>query len=667
MRDSRSLVALLLVCVLGCVAPCQLWGQTPVITTVAGNGTAGYSGDNDSAITAKLNAPYGVAVDSAGNFYIPDFRNQRVRKVDTSGIITTIAGNGIGSFAGDNGPATSASLYYPNDVAIDGAGNVYIADMYNQRIRKVDPSGIITTIAGDGTAGYAGDNGPATSARLNYPSGVAVDSTGNVYIADMYNQRIRKVDASGTITTVAGNGNPGYSGDNGSATSASLQNPRGVAVDSTGNLYIAAQWNQRIRKVDTSGVITTIAGNGAAAFTGDNGIATNASLNYPSGVTVDSTGDIYIADTYNQRVRRVDASGIITTIAGDGTAGYAGDNGPPASARLYYPNGVTFDSVGNLYLADTNNFRVRKVTLNKPAVATHFVLSTPASVQAGTAFSFTVTALDQFEHPTAGYKGTVHFTSTDTEALVLPADYTFTGPDKGMHTFAATLKTAGDQAITVTDIAKASLSGTSNMISVSDFSLYATAPAPLSVGGSGSAQVSVGSLFGFNSAVTLSVSGMPAGVTTSFSTSTVTPPAGGSANSTLHIGVSPGNSPSTFTLIVSGNSGGLTHSATVSVTVIADISSLNNVINKMTAAGCIDNRGVSNALIAKVTAAQTAIRAGNIRTATNLLNALLQQISAQSGKHIATSCTASGTTFSPVDVLTGDIQILIATLAPNHH
>jgi sugar lactone lactonase YvrE len=323
-----------------------------VITTVAGNGTFGFSGDNSPAIIAQLNRPAGVAVDSAGNLYIADLGNQRVRKV-SNGVITTVAGNGTPGFSGDNGPATSAQLTFPAGLAVDSAGNLYIADGFNGRIRKVS-NGVITTVAGNGRAGFSGDNGPATSAQLSFPSGVAVDSAGNLYIADELNNRIREV-SNGVITTVAGGGS--LIGENGLATSAQLNLPEDLAVDSVGNLYISELRSNRIRKV-SNGVITTVAGNGTAGFSGDNGPATSAQLNGPSAVAVDSAGSLYIAD-YN-RVRKV-SDGVITTVAGNGTAGFSGDNGSATSAQLYRPGGVAVDSAGNLYIADAANYRIRKV------------------------------------------------------------------------------------------------------------------------------------------------------------------------------------------------------------------------------------------------------------------------------------------------------------------
>jgi uncharacterized protein (TIGR03437 family) len=292
-------------------------GQSGVITTVAGNGTAGYSGDGGPATSAALRLPNGVAVDSSGNLYIADTSNSRIRKVTAStGVITTVAGNGTGGYSGDGGSATSAELFAPSGVAVDNSGNLYIADFVNMDIRKVSASGIITTVAGGGCAASvtpncgAGDGGPATSAELTGPMGVAVDSSGNLYIADFGNSRIRKVTAgTGIITTVAGSAFVGSHGDGGPATSAELFLPSGVAVDSSDNLYIADTSNCRIRKVTAStGVITTVAGNGSEIYSGDGGPATSAALFLPTGVAVDSDGNLYIADTHNQRIRKVTGS-----------------------------------------------------------------------------------------------------------------------------------------------------------------------------------------------------------------------------------------------------------------------------------------------------------------------------------------------------------------------
>jgi RHS repeat-associated protein len=335
-----------------------------IIETVAGDGIGSYSGDGGPAVQAKLYLSHGVVVDASGNIYIADTDNNRIRKVDMSGTITTVAGDGTQGYSGDGGPAVQAKLYYPRGVAVDGSGNIYIADTYNHCVRKVDTGGIITTVAGDGTQDYSGDGGPAVQAKLYRPNGVAVDGSGNIYIADSSNHCVRKVDTGGIITTVAGDGIQGYSGDGGPAVQAKLRHPSGVIVDGSGNIYIADTLNHCIRKVDTSGIITTVAGNGTEGYSGDGGPAAQAKLRHPSGVAVDASGNIYIADTHNNRIRKVDTSGIITTVAGDGTWwwwGYSGDGGPAVQAKLDVPCGVAVDVSGNIYIADYGNHRIRKV------------------------------------------------------------------------------------------------------------------------------------------------------------------------------------------------------------------------------------------------------------------------------------------------------------------
>lgn len=336
------------------------------INTIAGNGTQGYSGDNGVATSAELGQPPDVAVDSVGNIYIADAGNNVIRKVTAStGIITTVAGTGAAGYTGDGGAATSATLNFPFGLAVDGNGNLYIADANNQAIRKVTAStGIITTFAGNGTAGYTGDGGQATSAEIDQPLRVAVDSSGNIYFSDPNNNVIRKVTMStGIITTVAGNGTAGYTGDGGQATNAEISNPYGVAVDGAGNIYISDRANSVIRKVTAStGIITTVAGNGTQGYSGDGGAATSAAVWGPPGVAVDSAGNIYIADLNNDAIRKVSAStGIITTVAGNHSGGFSGDGGPATSAALSGPAGVAVDGNGNLYIADKFNNRIRVV------------------------------------------------------------------------------------------------------------------------------------------------------------------------------------------------------------------------------------------------------------------------------------------------------------------
>ena len=331
------------------------------ITTVAGTGERGYGGDGGPAVEAQLNYPTGIAVDSEGALYIADRDNHRIRRVDGAGTITTLAGTGERGYSENGSPAVEAQLNYPGDVAVDGSGNLYIADTWNRMVRRVDAGGIITTVAGNGGRGFGGGGGPAVRVSLDLPVGVAVDGSGNLYIAESLQHGVHRVDVSGILTRIAGTGERGYSGDGGPATGARLNGPRGVAVDGSGNLYIADRGNDRIRRVDAGGTITTIAGTGEQGYSGDGGPATGARLNTPRGVAVDGLGAVYIAEWGNHRIRRVDAGGTITTVAGTGEGGYSGDGGPAAGAWLHTPEGVTVDGAGNLYIADRGNHRIRRV------------------------------------------------------------------------------------------------------------------------------------------------------------------------------------------------------------------------------------------------------------------------------------------------------------------
>ena len=321
---------------------------TTSILTFAGNGQEGFSGDNGPATSARLNLPLGVAVDIAGNVYIADSGNNDIRKVSNS-VITTVAGNGTSGFDGDGFSPLSAELNSPSGVAVDSAGNLYISDKGNNRIRKVS-NGVITTVAGNGTGGFSGDNGPATSAALNGPTAVSVDAVGNLYIADGGNNRVRLV-SKGVITTVAGNGTAGFRGDGSSPLTAELNNPRNVTTDAAGNLYIADYLNCRIRKVSNS-VIATVVGDGTCGLSGDNGPAIIAHLGAPLAAAVDSASNLYIADNYNV-IRKV-SNGVITTVAGGFNA----------------PQGVAVDSAGNVYVADAGHNRIDLMSPNTTPVIT---------------------------------------------------------------------------------------------------------------------------------------------------------------------------------------------------------------------------------------------------------------------------------------------------------
>jgi len=333
-----------------------------VITALAGNGTRGFSGDGGPAALALVNSPIGIAVSADGSVYFMEQGNHRIRRVGPNGIIATVAGNGIPGFSGDGGPATQASFNYPHSIAVGPDGSLYIGDFLNHRIRRVSPNGIIATVAGNGTKGFSGDGGAATSASLNAPVGIAVGADGSLYISDGENNRIRRVGPDGIIATVAGNGTRGYSGDGGPATSASLNAPVGIAVSTAGNLYIADIGNHRIRRVGVDGIIATIAGNGAVGYSGDGGPAAQASFNYPYSIAVGADSSVYIADNGNNRVRRIGPDGIIATVAGNGTKGFSGDGGPAAQALVNAPPGVAVGVDGSWYVSDNQNHIIRRVS-----------------------------------------------------------------------------------------------------------------------------------------------------------------------------------------------------------------------------------------------------------------------------------------------------------------
>jgi sugar lactone lactonase YvrE len=325
-----------------------------------------------SSLTVPLVLPSAIVFDPSGNLYIAETANHIIRKVDISGHITTIAGTGAQGYSGDAGPAISATLDSPQGLALDTANNLYIADTHNHRIRKLNlTTGVITTIAGTGTSGFSGENALATNAQLNLPTAVAPDTTNNLYFADTGNHRIRKISSTGTITTIAGTGTQGFSGDAGPAILATIDSPTGLVLDAAKNLYLADTHNHRIRKIDaTTGTITTIAGTGIFGFSGDATAATIATLALPHGLTIDANGNLYLADTANHRVRRIDATtGIITTAAGDGTQAFSGDGGPAIAASLDTPSSAAVSPSTLITLVDTGNQRIRQLTA-APAPAT---------------------------------------------------------------------------------------------------------------------------------------------------------------------------------------------------------------------------------------------------------------------------------------------------------
>jgi len=305
---------------------------------------------------AGLKAPRTLAVDDAGNLLVADTENHRIVRIAPSGTMTVVAGTGRPGDSGDGGPATAAQLKDPHGIAVDGAGNIYVADSPNHRIRRIDPAGVITTVAGTGSAGFSGDGGPATAARLNRPRNLTVAPGGALIIADTDNRRIRRVARDGTITTIAGSGRAAAEGDGGPATVAGFADPRDVALDSAGNLYVADTVAHRIRRIDASGTVTTVAGTGSPGFSGDNGPATAALLHEPRGVAVDPAGDVFIADSSNNRVRWIDRAGTIRTLFGTGRR-----SDVPGAMGLADPRGINTDRHRRVFVADTGNHRVLHV------------------------------------------------------------------------------------------------------------------------------------------------------------------------------------------------------------------------------------------------------------------------------------------------------------------
>lgn len=333
-----------------------------IITTVAGNGSTTYTGDGGPATLASLYAPFGVAADLSGNIYITDSKNHCIRKVDVAGTITTITGNGIAGYSGDGGPASDAQINLPTKVTIDASGNVYFIDNGNHRIRRIGLDGIITTIAGTGVADNTGDGGPATDAAMYASSGLALDRFGSIYFGDLTKHTIRKINPSGIISTIAGTGISGYSYDGIPATDAKLNQPFGIDVDDFGNIYVAEYMNNCIRKIDALGMISTLTGYITTGYSGDGGPATAAKLNRPYDVAVAHDGSIFIADESNYAIRKIAPNGIISRVAGTAVMGYSGDGGPATNARISSTTDVALDNFGNLLFTEASGGnRIRKV------------------------------------------------------------------------------------------------------------------------------------------------------------------------------------------------------------------------------------------------------------------------------------------------------------------
>ncbi len=388
-------------------------GLSQNISTIAGTGGSTFSGESVSAITAGIPNPGGGKFDKNGNYYFVDGVNShRVRRINPLGIISSVAGNGMAGFAGDGGPATNARLNGPTGIALDTIGNIYVSDGQNNRIRRIDKlTGVISTVAGTGVGGFGPDGVMATASMIWGPSDICIDRLNNIYIADGVNSRVRKISSTGIISTVAGIMTAGYSGDHGPATNAQLGLPSGVAVDDTGNIFIAdnGTGSSCIRKVNTSGIITTFAGNGASSYVSDGIPATVAQI-CPNKICCDSLNNLFVSDRYNNRVYKIDVfTNLLTCIAGNGVVGDSGDGGSATSATLNYPSGVAVDACGNLYVPTVGSVsvvgsgrRIRKVTFNPEGIGTISIAVTPNdTVCAGTVVTFTATTTGA---STAGYQ-----------------------------------------------------------------------------------------------------------------------------------------------------------------------------------------------------------------------------------------------------------------------
>jgi len=545
---------------------------TALISTVAGNGKYGFLAGGGPANNTSIGQPQAVAFDGSDNLYIADIANSVVWMVSAStGNISVVAGTGTSGNGAVGGQATETALSRPSGVAIDKSGDIFIADTDNGIIRKVAAqTGVITTIAGPGVSSTLGDGGPATSAYIGIADGIAFDKAGNLYIADTGTSRIRMIAANtGIISTVAGGGTAGQLGDGGLATAAYIWSPEDIALDGANNLYILDAGNERIRNVNAStGIITTIAGNGTFGATGDGGLATAAEINVQQGIAVDGSGNVYFSN-FQDTIRRVDAvTQIVTTIAGDGYWGYGGDGGAATMAELFDPAGLAFDAVGSLYISDSANDAVRKVKFAGPAVAPTVTL-TPSASSITTAQSSTVTVSVSGASGNPTPTGSVTLTS----GSYTSAPATLSGGSATIDVPAGSLATGSD---TLTATYTPDSNSTSLYSTASGTASLTVNPAPsftlspstgaLSVvqGSNNNDTITISGANGFSGSVTLSATGLPSGVTASFGTN----PATGSSVLTLTAtGSSVVGGPVTVT--ITGTSGSLTASITLALTVTA--------------------------------------------------------------------------------------------------
>lgn len=414
-------IVLLVAAIVAAFGSTAVAAEAPSIRTIAGTGGGGFNGDGKKPLSTRLSGPSGLAYDAAGNLYVADSGDQRIRRIGADGIVTTVAGTGVGGFSGDGGPAVAAQLNFPRAIAVAADGTLYIADTGNNRVRRVTPDGIITTIAGTGVADVNTDVLPAVQSILSAPAGIALDPSGRVVIADTGNGLVRRIEPDGTLVVIAGVVfYSTFNGDNQLATLAYLDDPVGLAFDAAGNLLIAESDNHRLRRIDAaSGLITTVAGIGAVYDSrGDGGSAAAAGLNQPVGVAVDAKGVVFVSELGGARVRRIGTDGRISTVAGTGEGGYGGDLGPATAAKLFHPSGLVVDARGRLVIADTDNNRVRRVADLRPElgkVARAFVSLRPG----GPAKTRLTTEARQM---------CATFVFGEAPAAGLPITVTFTGP-----------------------------------------------------------------------------------------------------------------------------------------------------------------------------------------------------------------------------------------------